>query len=176
MSCVSFPTCFLGFDIPTSSFIFIENASYYSCFHCFAFLNGVNIFCRLHKYSYIIIIHVNHTIIIIFIKICSSMKVSLCIYQFFYAFFFIYRWCLFSISLTALSAVLVSVTVSTIQYSHSYIILLYNGFNCYIHCYKNVFAHKRYCYAYEQQALPPFQLPCSEYTNAHAWLHNLHCT
>ena len=33
-SYVSFPTlfaCFLGFDIPTSSFIFIENVFYYSC-------------------------------------------------------------------------------------------------------------------------------------------------
>ena len=27
--------CILGFDIPTSSFIFIGNAFYYSCFHCF---------------------------------------------------------------------------------------------------------------------------------------------
>ena len=33
-----------GFDIPTSSLIFIENVFYYSCFHCFLFLNGVNIF------------------------------------------------------------------------------------------------------------------------------------
>ena len=33
-SYVSLPTlftCFLGFDIPTSSFIFIENVFYYSC-------------------------------------------------------------------------------------------------------------------------------------------------
>ena len=42
--------CFLGFDVPTSSFIFIENVFYYSCFHCFFFLNGVNIFCTLQKY------------------------------------------------------------------------------------------------------------------------------
>ena len=34
----------------------------------------------------------------------------------------------------------------------------------YIHYYKNVFANN---YAM-QQALSPFQLPCSEYTNAHA--------
>ena len=27
--------CFLDFDIPTSSFIFIGNVFYYSCFHCF---------------------------------------------------------------------------------------------------------------------------------------------
>ena len=36
--------------------------------------------------------------------------------------------------------------------------------------FKNVFAHKRYYYALIQiqPALAPFQLPCSEYTNAHA--------
>ena len=53
----------------------------------------------------------------------------------------------FSISL---SAVLVSVTVSTIQYSNAYH-SIYDGFNInnyYIHYYKNVFAHKRYYYAY----------------------------
>ena len=35
-SYVSFPTlftCFLGFDIPTSSFILIENVFYYSCIY-----------------------------------------------------------------------------------------------------------------------------------------------
>ena len=39
-SYVSFPTlfaCFLSFDVYTSSFIFIENVFYYSCFHCFFF-------------------------------------------------------------------------------------------------------------------------------------------
>ena len=37
-----------------------------------------------------------------------------------------------------------------------YIILLYNGINnYYIHCYKNVFAHKCYYYAYD--SLSPFQ-------------------
>ena len=75
---VSLPTlftCFLGFDVPASSFIFIENVFYYSCFHCFFFLNGVNIFCTLRKYwckLYYIMKSYNHTLI----KICSSMKVS----------------------------------------------------------------------------------------------------
>ena len=47
---------------------------YYSCFHCF-FLNGVNMFCRLQKYwcKLYIMKSYNHNI---FIKICSSMKVS----------------------------------------------------------------------------------------------------
>ena len=34
----SFPTlfaCFLGFDVPTSSFIFIENVFYYSCMYMY---------------------------------------------------------------------------------------------------------------------------------------------
>ena len=45
----------LGFDIPTSSFLFIGNVFYYSCFHCFFFLNDVNIFvhCRSTGVSYI---------------------------------------------------------------------------------------------------------------------------
>ena len=84
----------------------------------FFFLNGVNIFCRLQKYwcELYIMKSYNH----IFIKICSSMKVSRLYISFIYAFFFTYRWYLFSISLTELSAVLVSVTVSTIQYSNAY--------------------------------------------------------
>ena len=44
---------------------FHENVFYYSRFHCFFFLNGVNIFCRLQKYwckLYMYIIR-NHTII-----------------------------------------------------------------------------------------------------------------
>ena len=54
---------------------------YYSCFHCVFFLNGVNIFCTLQKYwcKLYIMKSYNH----IFIKMCSSMKVSLCIYQLF---------------------------------------------------------------------------------------------
>ena len=79
-----------------------------------------------------------------------------------------------TISLTALSAVLqevVSVTISTTR--HPNVIIVYNiiiqWLNNYIHYYKNVFAHK---FAYEQQALSPFQLPCSEYTNAHAQLNS----
>ena len=53
--------CSHAFWVLTYLVIFIENVFYYSCFHFFFFLNGVNIF----------------------IKICSSMKVSLCIYQLF---------------------------------------------------------------------------------------------
>ena len=101
-----------------------------------------------------------------FIKICSSMKVSLLYISIIYALIIIlfhlqmmYN-CIFSISLTALSAVLqevVSVTVSTIQYSNAYhsiiIILLYN-----IHYYKNVFAHNCYYYAYATA----LSLPCSD--------------
>ena len=41
---------FLGFDIPTSSFILFGNVFYYSCFRCFFFLNGLIIFCGLQKY------------------------------------------------------------------------------------------------------------------------------
>ena len=40
-SYVSFPTlfaCFLGFDIPTSSFIFIENVFYYSCIYIYIYI------------------------------------------------------------------------------------------------------------------------------------------
>ena len=82
---------------------------------------------------------------------CSSMKVSLCIYQLF----------MHSFSLTDdvyslfhLQHCLQSVTVSTIQYSNAYH-SIYNGFNInnyYIHYYKNVFAHKRYYYAYDSNA------------------------
>ena len=77
----SLPTlfaCFLGFDIPTY-FIFIENVFYYSCFHCFFFRNGVNILCGLQKY-WCKLYHMksyNCTFVCKFIKICSSMKVSL---------------------------------------------------------------------------------------------------
>ena len=69
---------------------------------------------------------------------------------------------MFSISFTALSAILqevVSVTVSTVQYSNAYHSIQYyytmalNINNYYIHYYKNLFAHKCYHYAYEQQAL-----------------------
>ena len=46
-SCVStipiFFAYILSFDIPTPSFIYIENVYYYSCFYCFS--DGVNIFC-----------------------------------------------------------------------------------------------------------------------------------
>ena len=97
------------FDVPKSAFIFIQN---YFCFHCFFFLNGVNLVLRLQKYccklyNYHEIIQHN-----IFLNICSSMKVSLLYISIIYAFFFTYRGCLFSISLTALSAVLVSAGVN----------------------------------------------------------------
>ena len=98
-----------------------------------------------------------------FIKICSSMKVSLLYISIIYALIIILFHLLFSISFTALSAVLqevVSVTVSTIQYSNAYhsiiIILLYN-----IHYYKNVFAHNCYYYAYDSNAFTSvFQYVC----------------
>ena len=72
-SYVSLPTlfaCFLGSDVPTSSFIFIENVFYYSCFHCFFF---VNMFCTLQKYwcKLYIMKSYNH----IFIKMSSSVFV-----------------------------------------------------------------------------------------------------
>ena len=96
------------------------------------------------------------------IKVCSSMKVSLLyksiIYELIIVLFHLQMMSILYISLTALSAVLqevVSVTVSTIQYSNDYninYILLYNEFNInnnyyyYIYYYKNVFAHKFYYY------------------------------
>ena len=76
--------------------------------------------CKNTGVSYII--SWNHTIIIIFIKICSSMK---SVFLYISIFFFTYRWCPFSISLTALSAVQQEVIVSTIQYSNDYHSILY---------------------------------------------------
>ena len=67
--------CFSGFDIPTSFFIFVENVFLF-LFLSFFFLNDVNILfvdCRNTRVSYNIMKSYNH----IFIKICSSMKVSL---------------------------------------------------------------------------------------------------
>ena len=57
-SYVSFPVLFawfLGFDIPTSFFIFIENVFCYSCFHRFFFWIVWIFFCRLTIYHYEII-------------------------------------------------------------------------------------------------------------------------
>ena len=70
--------CFLSFDVPTSSFIFIENVYFIILVSIvFFLLNGVNMFCTMQKYwcKLYIMKSYNH----IFIKICSSMKVSLCL-------------------------------------------------------------------------------------------------
>ena len=67
-SYVTFPTLFtrfLGFNIPTSSFILFQMFSIILVSIVFFFLNGVNIFCKLQKYWCKLI------------KICSSMKVNL---------------------------------------------------------------------------------------------------
>ena len=79
-----------------------------------------------------------------------------------------------TISLTAPSAIIqevVSVTISTKW--HSNVIILYNitiqWLNNYIHYY--LLTH--FITMLMKQALPPFQLPCSEYTNAHAQLNSM---
>ena len=76
-----------------------------------------------------------------------------------------------TISLTALSAILqvVSVTISTTR--HSNVIIVYNiiiqWLNNYIHYYL-LTNFITMLMIPMQQALSPFQLPCSEYTNVHA--------
>ena len=71
---VSFPTllaCFLGFDIPTSSFIFIENVFFLLfLFPLFFFLN---VFLWTAEILYVIMKSYNHKCI----NICSSIKDSL---------------------------------------------------------------------------------------------------
>ena len=61
-SYVSLPTlftCFLGFDVPTSSFIFIENVFYYSCNYTTASsgTRGKNLFALHLLYFYFVNIH-----------------------------------------------------------------------------------------------------------------------
>ena len=63
----------------------------------FFFRNGVNILCRLQKY-WCKLYHMksyNCTFVCKFIKICSSMKVSLLYISIIYAFFFTYIYSLF---------------------------------------------------------------------------------
>ena len=61
-----------------------------------------------------------------------------------------------SISLTALSAVLVSVTVSTIQYSNAY-----HSIYTMAYYYKNEIAHKCCYYAYDSNATSTFSFSTS---------------
>ena len=61
---------------------------------------------------------------------------------------------------------------------YNIILSVYHGFNInnyYAHCFKNVFAHELYYYAYDSNVAGSFlflskQLSCSEDTNAHAQL------
>ena len=115
-------------------------------------------FCILQKYwcKLYIMKSYNH----IFIKICSSMKVSLCIYQLFMHSFHLQMMSILYFTYSTVCSPSVCHCVN-----HSVFQCLYNGFNInnyYIHYYKNVFTHKRY---YDSNATSN---PCSEYTNAHA--------
>ena len=124
-SYVSFPTlfaCFLGFWHPSLhilsfllKMLFIILVSI-----VFFFLNayGVNIFLKIAGILYIIMKSWNHTII-------NALKFvhQYFVFMYWLSFSFTYRWCIFSISLAALSVILqevVSITVSTIQYSNGY--------------------------------------------------------
>ena len=79
-----------------------------------------------------------------------------------------------TISITAVSAVIQEVVSATISTKwHSNVIIVYNitiqWLNTYIHYY--LLTH--FITMLMQQALSPFQLPCSEYTNAHAQLNSM---
>ena len=100
---------------------------YWKCFLLllFVYLNGMNIFCRLKKYWCKLYTIWNHSIINA-LKFVHQWRLVACTYQLFMNWLscsFTYRWYLFSISPTELSAVLqevVSVIVSTIQYTNAY--------------------------------------------------------
>ena len=92
---------------------------YWKCFFMFPLffflLNGVNIFRRLQKYWCKLYIMKSYT------HNCNEGQSF--VFMHWLSFSVTYKWCIFSISLAALSAVLqevVSVTVSTIQYSNAY--------------------------------------------------------
>ena len=125
--------------------------------------------CRLQKYYiYIIMKSCNQKCI----KICSSV---FCIYVLIIILFHL-QMVYILYSLTALSAVLqeaVSVTVSTIQYSNAYHSIQYYYTIALILIIIIIIIHYYYLLTNSQmllrcQTLPPFQLPCYEYTIAHA--------
>ena len=118
----------------------LECFFYYSCFHCFFFPDGVNIFCRLQKYWCKLYVIWNHSIINA-LKFVHQWRSIFCIYaliiilyhlQMIYILYFTYSTVCSPTRSSVSHCVKHSNAYHSIQYYYTMALILY----------KNVVAHK----------------------------------